>query len=192
MRPSRPPDMTPRFPRACGDPAALAIITAVYRPPPECLERQAVALPPAALWILVDDSGTDSASSRLRALATDRPNTVVLPNQGNFGLASALNRGVRHLAESGTSRELVLLLDQDSTPWPGAVEELLATFHALDAAVPVGCVGPDLIDGSTGRRHGFHQVLGPFWSRIFPHEWQGPVRCDNLNGSGTLLLCSGM
>lgn len=169
------------------DASAIAVVTAVYRPPPGCLERQAMALPPSALWILVDDSGTGSTGPRLEALASARPNTVVLHSEGNFGLASALNRGARHVAESGTSREFLLLLDQDSTPWPGAVEALLATFCALDRVLPVGCVGPDLIDESTGMRHGFHQVRGPLWSRAFPEDGQGPVRCDSLNGSGTLV-----
>jgi rhamnosyltransferase len=80
----------------------------------------------------------------------------------------------------------LLILDQDSVPMPDAVQRMVQAFLSLeDGGVPVGAVGPALLDPATGRRHGFHQIDGLWWRRVHPKDGS-PIRCDGLNGSGTL------
>ncbi|HEU4772970.1 MAG TPA: glycosyltransferase [Lysobacter sp.] len=169
------------------DPVArLAVVTVVFHPPDGCLERQAAALPPEVLWVLVDNGTNDEAAARLQALASTRANTVVLRNEVNLGLAAALNRGAAHVSDTHPSRDLLLLLDQDTAPRPGSIGCLLQAFNGMEDA-SVGCVGPTLVDTTTGLPHGFHCIRGPFWTRRFPAFDATPIECANINGSGTLM-----
>jgi rhamnosyltransferase len=80
-------------------------------------------------------------------------------------------------------------MDQDSVPFEGTIERLLAAHAELEqSGHPVGCVGPRLIDKSTSLQHGFHRIEGWRWVRVFPtEEDRTPISCSNMNGSGTLL-----
>lgn len=175
--------------RGSAEPGAggLGVVTVVFDPPAGCLERQAAALPDGVLWVLVDNGPGPGGRSRLHALASSRPGTVVLGGGANIGLAAALNRGVARIAEGREGCDMVLLLDQDSEPQEGSIRALMDAFRKIEAAGPVGCVGPSLIDTTTGLRHGFHCIRGWRWARIFPADDAAPVECANINGSGTLM-----
>lgn len=167
----------------------LGVVTVTYHPDQVCLERQVAALPEEALLVLVDNGSNISEVTSLQRLVALRPNTRLIRNNANIGLAAALNKGVNLVATTGIGRDFVLLMDQDSVPYPGAVEELLRSFlHLEQEGRSVGCVGPQLLDEGVGLQHGFHCIQGWRWVRRFPAmDCDTPIRCANLNGSGTLM-----
>lgn len=79
--------------------------------------------------LVIVDNGSGPASLRmLRALGTE-PRIALELNGANLGVASALNSGVRRASALGY--RWVLLLDQDSVPDVGMVDELIAVHAAF-------------------------------------------------------------
>lgn len=171
------------------DAAAVATVTVTFNPELALVQAQLAALPPQSLKLVVDNASRACVLQDIQTLVSRTPNARLLRNSQNLGLAAAINRGVRVVGEAAPAARYVLLLDQDSEPTPGSIEDLVAGFHALQArGERVGCVGPALLDVTTGLRHGFHQCTRWRWKRVYPAVGsQEAVRCANLNGSGMLV-----
>lgn len=174
------------------DPLEIATVTVTFNPDIEQLRTQFAALPTDSLKLVVDNASQSQSLQDLRMLVSRTPNARLLCNDENLGLAAAINRGVRTVHESVSPSPFVLLLDQDSEPMPGSIKALLAGFEALKSrGERVACVGPALVDVTTGLPHGFHQSTRWRWIRIYPsQDAKEPVPCVNLNGSGTLVRAS--
>ncbi len=166
----------------------LAVITVTFHPDMAVLARQMQALPAQALWVIVDNASLPSEVSQLRDLVNSRANTQLLPCSANLGLAAALNAGAELAGSTELAPTFYLLMDQDSEPHADAIELLLEGLLRLEnQGVAVGCVGPRLVDETTGLQHGFHCMQGLRWIRKYPKSGDGPVACANINGSGTLV-----
>lgn len=172
--------------------ARLAVVTVTYHPDLWKLEQQLAVLPSGATSFIVDNASDAQEVIEIKRLVAARPNTFLIENNENLGLAAATNRGASQASEQLASHDFLLLMDQDSQPEVGAIENLMSAFLQLeDQGRRVGCVGPQLMDATTGLRHGFHSIRGWRWVRIFPCAGStAPVRCANLNGSGTLMHMS--
>ena len=168
---------------------ALATVTVTYNPCLEELEDQLRALPASAIKVVVDNASRPQSLAGIESLIQRFANTKLIRNDANIGLGAAVNRGVQWVATLERAPELVLLLDQDSKPTPGSIEALVRNLKRLDAAGhKVGCVGPLLLDPTTGLTHGFHQCSRWRWKRINPSIGSPrPIPCASLNGSGTLV-----
>jgi GT2 family glycosyltransferase len=103
--------------------------------------------------VVVDNSAEPDLADEV---ARDWPAVRVLTSPGNVGFARGVNRG---LAEAGG--RLLLLLNPDTLPRPGALAEL-ARF--LDAHPDVGAVGPRILDPDGGLQ---------LSCRRFPSHWTG-------------------
>lgn len=162
----------------------IGAVTVTFQPDLEKLARQSAALDQELAWIVVDNGSPPSDIEFIERLVAQRGGARLLRNQLNVGLAAALNQGVAALES-----EFVLLLDQDSEPLSGAIAALVEGFLQLETAKDnVACVGPELLDESTGGSHGFHQMTRWMWRRKYPGAGDlSPVPCANLNGSGTLV-----
>jgi rhamnosyltransferase len=171
------------------DAATLVTVTVTFNPEIVTLEAQLRALPPACSKVVVDNASVPEIAEQVKRLVEQTPNACLLSSDDNVGLAAAVNRGVRAASGLWPSPEFVILLDQDSRPEPGSVDNLLAAFHALEEhGEKVGCVGPLLLDPQTGLTHGFHQCTRWRWRRAYPPQGSAmPVPCANLNGSGALM-----
>jgi rhamnosyltransferase len=171
------------------DAATLATVTVTFNPEIALLETQLRTLPQACGKVIVDNASVPALADQVACLAEQIPNVRLIRNDANIGLAAAINRGVRAAASSQPSPDLVLLLDQDSQPEPGCIDNLVAAFRTLEQrGEKVGCVGPLLLDPQTGLTHGFHQCTRWRWKRVYPLAGSAtPVPCANLNGSGTLV-----
>jgi rhamnosyltransferase len=167
----------------------LTIITVTFHPDVERLGQQVDALPPDAWLVVVDNASADKTYRQLQQRLAARPQTHLVRNETNLGLAKALNQGAEHAIAHIESAQYLLLMDQDSVPFPNAITRLLAAHAELESrGLPVGCVGPRLVDRATGLQHGFHRIKGWRWSRVYPAETDhDPIECANLNGSGTLM-----
>jgi rhamnosyltransferase len=172
---------------ASGELHGMAAVVVTYRPDIELLSMLLQALPPEVRLVVVDNGSAPAETAEMDRLLSARERARLLGNEGNRGLAAAINQGVAALR--GDPPEFLLLLDQDSVPQPGALAALRDAFLKLEAeGEAVGCVGPRLFDPATGLEHGFHAMRGPCWVRVFPGEGcVQPVRCANLNGSGTVV-----
>ncbi|WP_295453989.1 glycosyltransferase [uncultured Thiodictyon sp.] len=171
------------------DLTAVATVTVTYNPDPWPLAAQLQALPAASVKIIVDNGSAPDALEHIQALAARTPNTRILRNAQNLGLAAAINLGVRAVREYHSRARLVLLLDQDSEPHPGSIQTLLDGFDAIARqGQRVGGVGPCLLDTATDLSHGFHHAAGWRWKRSYPPPGASEaVPCTSLNGSGTLV-----
>jgi len=183
----------PGFPATVGrgadaDCAGIAVVTVTYNPDPKILERQLSQLPSAALKIIVDNASRSELRIETQRVAAAYA-AIYLQNSSNTGLPAALNQGARHAGKIRPACRFLLLLDQDTEPGAGCVERLVASYDRIATAFGKACcIGPRLVDVSTGLDHGFHQIRGWRWSRKFPSsDSQIPVPLANINGSGTLI-----
>lgn len=179
-------------PNGAHDGALLAVVTVTFHPDLAKLEQQLAALPSDVASFIVDNASDAHEVAEIKHLVAARPHTFLIENKENLGLAAATNQGAFQAGEQLPSNGFLLLLDQDSQPQTGALQSLMSAFLQLeDQGRRVGCVGPRLVDATTGLQHGFHVIRGWRWVRIFPLAGDTrPVSCANLNGSGTLMRTS--
>lgn len=81
----------------------------------------------------VDSGSTDESVEILRAY--QRPETIILPNQDNVGIAIGNNQGIRAAVQAGC--EYVLLLNNDVAFRPDLFERLVAGIEAEGSAMAV-------------------------------------------------------
>ena len=130
---------------------AVAIITVTYNPELDPLRAQLEHLPAESLKIIVDNASQPEVLQNITALVSRMPTTRMLRNAKNLGLAAAVNLGVRAVREQAPQVRWVLLLDQDSEPHAGSIQNLVDSFNALELnGERVGCIGPLLLDAGTG------------------------------------------
>jgi rhamnosyltransferase len=170
----------------------LAVITVTFNPDIGKLKLQLDALPQGATSVIVDNASNEDEIAAIKHLAMQRAGTHLIQNDQNVGLAAAANAGAAYIAELSPAHDFLLLMDQDSHPRQFSIENLMSAFLQLESdGHQVGCVGPRLVDETTGLQHGFHCIYGWRWVRIFPPlESVKPVNCSNLNGGGTLVRTS--
>lgn len=168
--------------------SVLATVTVTFNPSLSDLQAQLRALPSDCIKVIVDNGSQPELWAQVQALSTQFRNIHLIRSETNLGLAAASNRGALWLASLEPMPEYLLLLDQDSEPYLGCIENLLFAFTRLKTeGHTVGCVGPILADPDTGLTHGFHQHTRWRWIRYYPAKDAPPVQCANLNGSGTLV-----
>ena len=168
----------------------VAAIVVTFHPEVHRFKMVLDALPARVQLIVVDNNSPPPILEGIRQALGERDGVKLLCNSSNVGLAAAINRGAA--AASAEHAKFLLLMDQDSVPCGDAVQRLYEAFLELErAGVAVGGVGPRLKDASTGLEHGFHTIHGWRWERVYPEPRDiFPVRCANLNGSGTFVRTS--
>jgi rhamnosyltransferase len=171
------------------DPRQLVVLTVTYHPDIKLLTRQLENLPPDSSLVIVDNASNKDELQQLEQFVYTRPRTWLIRNETNRGLATALNQAATYAFDHIPESRYLLLLDQDSVPQSGAVEELLRTYVYMQSNdARIACIGPRLDDASTGLQHGFHCTKGGRWVRAYPTSLdRKPIACTNLNGSGTLM-----
>ena len=105
--------------------------------------------------VVVDNASTDGSAAAARAFGS----TVVGIDAGdNLGFARGSNVGI-----AATDSRLILLLNSDTVPPPGAIDQLIAT---LDGRDDVAVVGPRLIDGAGRLEISFGPMIAP-WAELW-------------------------
>jgi len=162
----------------------LAVIVVTYNPKISILERQFRSIPKESTIIIVDNNSKIEIRSCFERITSHKCKMII--NDENLGLAKAINQGAKWAYEN--QFQLLLLLDQDTEPEQGSIENLVHNYQHLNAInMKVGCIGPNLIDDKTGISYGFHRIVGFKWSRIYPFDNEKPLEISSLNGSGTLI-----
>jgi len=135
--------------------ARLAVIIVTYNSAREIRDCLG-ALPAAARVtpyeaVVVDNASADGTAAIVRAA---RPDVRVIEAGGNLGFARANNVGI-----GATASDLVLLLNPDTVPEPGALDALVAV---LDAHAGVAVAGPRIVDRAGRAELSFGPMIGPF------------------------------
>jgi N-acetylglucosaminyl-diphospho-decaprenol L-rhamnosyltransferase len=148
----------------------LPVVTVTYSPGPHLerfLSSLSLATDRPVTVVLADNGSTDGAPES----AVERyPDARLLRTGGNVGYGTAVNRGVASLTDSSCS-EFVVIANPDVVWGPGSIDALLEAMSRWPTA---GAVGPLIRDpdGSVypSARHlpsvirgGMHAVVGLFW-----------------------------
>ena len=113
----------------------------------------------------------------------DKNRLTCISLKKNFGIAVAQNIGIEHAELNGASH--VLLMDQDSRPEEGMVDELL---NALSRLPDAGAVGPCYFDERRLKKISpFYSVKGRFKLIRQDCKKGGVVEVDHLIASGSLI-----
>ena len=116
--------------------------------------------------IVVDNGSRDQTCAIVKAT---RPDALLVCNQDNRGVAPARNQGIRQ-AEG----EYVLILDDDTVVYPGALDCLI---RYMDSQPEVGLCGPKLIgvDGELQLSCRLFPTLVDKLARRLPTTWAEKV-----------------
>ena len=161
-------------------PAVCAIIVTYHPNIPQLRELVRIVTAQAAKVLVVDNSGPDSGAASALSVGT-----TLISGERNVGLAAAQNLGIAWAREHGYSH--VLLLDQDSTPAPGMVDDLLEALTRLQADGPVAAVGPRFHDPRESRHAPFVRIRFPVNRLLWCERGEQTIRCDFLIASGSLI-----
>jgi len=172
--------------------AKVCSITVAFNPNPERLAEQVRALQAEVGEIVVIDNGSDAAVAKLPQLAGLPMRVIALPD--NRGVAYGFNAGIAAARERGA--DFVLLLDDDSVPVSGMVEELLAACRGrelIEGGSPVAAVGPRIQDVRDSHDYPFIR-LGWTHNRHIRCEDEANkvIPCDFLISSGSLVPMSAL
>lgn len=115
----------------------VCAVVVTYFPDEEFSENLA-ALALQVTEILIVDNGSDTKSLASIDAAAKHCDAKVLYLENNFGLATALNIGLRHACEHGY--KWLATFDQDSRVTPGMLDELFLTLNSFPHAEQVGIV----------------------------------------------------
>jgi rhamnosyltransferase len=134
----------------------------LYRPDARLLARLAAGI--GGRRLIAVGNGPLEPAARAALVGTD---VRVISHASNLGLAVGLNAAMRAAAEEGFAQ--VLLLDQDSEPFAGMIDSLLARAQALaDSGERTGVVAPRLTPPAEGN---YRQIR---------YAWRG----DHRRGDG--------
>lgn len=165
----------------------VSSITVAFNPNPERLAEQVRALQGEVGDIIIVDNGSDSPVARLPQLAGLPMRALTLAD--NRGVAHGFNAGVAAARDRGA--EFVLLLDDDSVPMPGMIEELLAACRGRireDGSPNVAAVGPRVQDARDPHDYPFIRLGWTHNRHVRCGETPGEViPCDFLISSGSLV-----
>ncbi len=99
----------------------IAGVVVLYRPDIDVIDNIKSYLDDVAILYVVDNSETPD--KEIVGSISELDNIVYLPNNGNIGIASALNRAAEIALEKGYN--YILTMDQDSSATPGMIKKLL-------------------------------------------------------------------
>lgn len=166
--------------------ATVSSITVAFNPNPQRLAEQVRALQGEVDDIVIVDNGSERAVAQLPDLAGLPIRVLALAE--NTGVAHGFNAGVAAARQRGA--QYVLLLDDDSVPTAGMVDELLGACHdrSLDAGAPVAAVGPRVQDSRDSHDYPFIRLGWTHNRHVRCGSTPGElIACDFLISSGSLV-----
>lgn len=169
-------------------PPKVVAIVVTYQPDLRALKDLLTATCPQVDSVVLVDNTPYPESNRLNPYPeSEKINLISLGD--NMGIAYAHNIGIEWANERGA--DYVLLLDQDSVPYPDMVQKLLANLQCNDALkLDVAAAGPSYEDPRTGIRSYFMVSKFGIPHRYKPAKKSQPsnlVLVNFLISSGTLI-----
>ena len=125
--------------------------------------------------VVVDNASTDGSPA---SIAATFPDVTLVRNDRNLGFAVAANQGVRACDAS-----VIVLLNNDATAAPGAVERLASTLDETPSAAAVGA----LIRNPDGSIQPSKRAFPTLWQSML-HGLVGLVTSNNPGTRAYLML----
>jgi rhamnosyltransferase len=169
-------------------PPTIAVVVVLYNPSwPSLFLICEAWLRQSESVIYVDNGGGHLIRDKLLELGAGRIDFVEMGR--NAGVGAAQNRGIERARALGCTH--VLLSDQDSSPAPGMVGELLRIEAiALGRGIEVSAVGPRQLDAAAGHLSYFVRFGRFRFARVDPVPPDDWVVADFLIASGSLIRMS--
>jgi rhamnosyltransferase len=176
---------------SCGDATANLKVCAVvvsFFPDIAILRRLMIATVPQVEAVVVVDNGTSDSAFDTFCSQPESEKVAIIRQPCNVGLAAAFNIGIEWARKRSFSH--VLLLDQDSEPKEGMVENLAMALSVRSCGRRIAAAGPRFHDTQEDRYAPFVRIGFPFNRRIYCTGKTGLVDCDFLISSGVLIPLS--
>lgn len=168
----------------------MACVVVTFNPDPRELALLIARLAESQVSIyVVDNWFSDKSLEGTKAICSGYRDYVhLIPLDKNYGIAKALNTGV-DMARNA-KHDWVLLLDQDSLPLKGLLEEMQAVVERLAACgEQVAAIGPRLYDPRSGVFHKFFKLRYGIWQATGCCAGTGElIPCEFINSSGSLIF----
>lgn len=169
------------------NPNKIVAIVVAYYPDLHGFKDLLEATSPQVDQVVVVDN-TPNSSSDLLACCPKLNNLNLISLGDNFGIAYAQNKGIEWAREAGA--DYVLLLDQDSVPYPDMVSKLMAYYLFDSDGTDIAAVGPVTVDARSGIKSYF--LTSRFWLpvRYRPHKKIDPTNLISVSfliSSGSLI-----
>ena len=126
----------------------VCAVVVTYNPSPS-LADNLEALRPQVDGLVIVDNATHPATQDFLDALTSKYAATLIRNPENYGIARALNQGIRCAEEQNF--EFVVLFDQDSTVCANFVLALRRTYANAENHASVAVVAPWFIDRNSGR-----------------------------------------
>ncbi len=164
----------------------VAIIVA-FNPEIDLLTKAITALQQQGSQIVVIDNASinvDDLGESLNQIGSSH----LLRQQQNLGLGAAHNLGIEYA--TGLGADFVLIMDQDSLPLEGMVDELMAVHEAESKHVLVSAVGTSYLNSENGSKSFFVRFGGLKFQRHYCSDCTQAIEADFLISSGSLISLS--
>jgi len=125
---------------------ACAIVV-TYFPENDFASRMLSIADESDALIVWDNTPTSSSPLEVEAVGRWSKSTVLRTGE-NLGIASGVNRAMSWAAEHGL--EWAIMLDQDSTPLAGMLQEAVNSYLEYAGEKPIAVIGASCIDVNTG------------------------------------------
>jgi rhamnosyltransferase len=161
----------------------LAIVV-TYNPDIALLTEALRSVAPEVQGIVVVDNGSSNAVEV--STISSKVGAHLLFNSENLGIAAAQNQGIELARENHFSH--ILLLDQDTILFQGAISNLLKNLEDLERDQgKIAAVGPAYMERHSQRRNRAYRSTGPRLQRIALEEETRPIASDFIIASASLI-----
>lgn len=171
------------------NPKKIVAIAVSFLPNINDLKSLLEAISPQVTLVVVVDN-TPNPNPNLLSCCAKLNNLKLISLGENFGIAYAQNRGIEWAQEFGA--DYVLLLDQDSIPFPDMVSKLMKYYSSDDANSRVAAIGPVTVDTRSNIKSYFLTTC--FWLpfRYIPNKKKSGnlISVSFLIASGSLINMS--
>jgi len=134
--------------------------------------------------VVVIDNGSDNAR-KLADLLSQYRSAQLLNQSTNLGLGAAHNLGIEHARS--LAADFVLIMDQDSLPLDGMVNELVQVHDTESKHARVSAVGTTYLNSYNGTKSFFVRFGGLKFQRHYCRDGSQAVEADFLISSGSLI-----
>jgi len=168
----------------------LACIIVTYNPDKNILNASIEQLLKSRISIyIVDNWFSKDLREYLAWLAdkhSDRISLICL--EKNYGIAKALNIGIDNAIKN--KHKYAILLDQDSIPQDGLLEEMLDTALTLSMVdTQAIAIGPRLFDPRSNQFYKFALLKWGMWKKVGCRvNGDKLIKCEFINSSGSLIF----
>ncbi|HET9113469.1 MAG TPA: glycosyltransferase family 2 protein [Burkholderiales bacterium] len=148
------------------DTSNICAIVVTYQPDPGLIARM-IAIASQVRAVIVVDNASGSAYSVILDGILRLKNLTLILNPENYGIAQALNTGVRHAAASGF--DWAILLDQDTSFEPDLIASLISVYAEYPDKSNLAIIGAHFYDRHrVTEKSTVTPIAGPGWQ---PADW---------------------